>query len=155
VKTHDELVAELLAMYPDAQVEVPIEIHEGANGGRYRRTSNGFIDIVLRLPGVQHPDCETVALVEVKSVHERCSAGDIVRQLYRYATGWKDAPHCRDHNYETCRKCNEGEHPWNCAASKVQRAECDASNVILALYTDRVLTAAEILILERADVTIL
>jgi len=60
MKTHDELVAELLRKYPDAETEVPVRIREGASEGRgYSnvRTSEGFIDVTFWVPGAEHPRC--------------------------------------------------------------------------------------------------
>jgi hypothetical protein len=168
VKSHDELVAELLEMYPDAKTEVPVRIREGASEGRgYSnvRTSEGFVDVMFWMPGTAHPMCSSLVVCEVKTTFEKCSAGDIVRQLQRYRSGITDAGTCQ--KPRVCSECGEepgdvmfelykGDITSCCAALLAPRAPgCDACEVILALYTDRVLTKAELLILDRASVIVI
>ncbi len=166
MKSHDELVADLLEMYPDASTEVPVRIREGASEGRgYSnvRTSEGFIDVTFWMPGTAHPMCSSLVICEVKSSFEKCSAGDIVRQLQRYRSGITDAGRCK--KPRVCRAC--GEEPRNtifegyrertscCAESTLPAPDCDACDIVLALYTDRVLSKAEQLILDRASVIVI
>jgi hypothetical protein len=187
VKSHDELVADLLELFPDARTEVPVRIREGASEGRgYTnvRTSEGFVDVMFYMqPGKIHKRCASLVVCEVKSVHEKCSAGDIVRQLQRYQTGIDPTWIAACQEPLLCASCGSGPCEWVATASHVAKcaecarggdcmtgrrvrvcqdcgaegsSECDGTGEPwLALYTDRVLTKAEKLILDRANVVLL